>query len=265
MAKEVKKTEQEYQSEIEALNDRLGKFTERAVVLKKEMEEFKHLPDDIKRQYAINNYQMAMAERFIKSGAFPSFTPEQAFVVIKAGQEMGLKEIESLNSLYIVKGRLDFHSSALIGRIIKGGYKIEWLNETKTSVTIKVTGDNGFEAIETADITDQTLQGSKAVKFATKEKLRYHAARMILKFHLPHLITSAGTDDKWHDVDAMEQHKETIDTNATVQEIVFEDVSEEIDDTPSPEKAPEKQAKEEKSKVSETLFEENKKSQKTPF
>lgn len=137
------------------------------------------------------DYHLKMADQFIKSKAFPNMTPEQAYTLIKAGQEMGMKEVESLQTLYIVNGAIKPYGDKMVGRILKHGYKIQYKDETKTSVTVRIYNEEiGFDETETVKADEQVLQNSKAMKFASKNKLRFHAVRMFASFHLAHLFLS---------------------------------------------------------------------------
>ena len=130
---------------------------------------------------------LQMASKFIKSGAFPNMTPEQAYTVMKAGREMGMKDLEALNSLYIVKGSINPYGKAMTSRLTKNGYRIEYLNETSHGVDVRVFkkdnhGEIIFDATEKVSDQDQIIKASNAAKFAKKNKMRYHGLRMIIFF-----------------------------------------------------------------------------------
>lgn len=200
------KSNKELMAEIDQLNEQLGRYTERALQIKQDIEMFKSLPESIKTQYAINKFQMQQARQFIASKAFPNITPEQAFVIIKAGEEMGLPPIEALNSLYIVNGQIAFYGKGLVNRLTREGYKIEYLNESEKGVDVRVYGEE-FDVIEKVRRTDQAFKTSKAIRFAEKEKMRYHGVRMVVKFHLPHLATSAGVGDEFIEIEEVRENK----------------------------------------------------------
>ncbi len=154
-------------------------------------------------QSADLNFQLKMARQLIASKAFPNMTPEQAFVILQAGKEMGMQPMESIKKLYIVNGAVGFHGSGMVSQLTSKGALIEYFNETEHQVTARVYYEgNVYE--ETATDKDQILLKSKAITFAKKNKLRYHAIRMILSFHLPHL---AGSVSVW-DADDMEAAKD---------------------------------------------------------
>ncbi len=154
-------------------------------------------------QSADLNFQLKMARQLIASKAFPNMTPEQAFVILQAGKEMGMEPMESIKKLYIVNGAVGFHGSGMISQLTGKGALIEYVNETEHQVTARVYYDGNIYE-ETATDKDQILLKSKAITFAKKNKLRYHAIRMILSFHLPHL---AGSVSVWEqdDIEAVKE------------------------------------------------------------
>lgn len=163
------------------------------------------------------DYQIQVANRMIKSKAFPEMTPEQAWVLMKAGNELGLSEIESMTDLYIVNGSVQFHSKGLVKRFTSNGWKISYENETERSVVVTVEKDGETYSEKVTD-TDQVLQRSKALKFAKKHKLRYHGLRVIGNFYLPHLFGSVSSfeipDTK--DIDFVEVGKEDAEIKRTL-------------------------------------------------
>lgn len=140
---------------------------------------------------------LKMAEKFTKSGAFPKFTPEQAYTVIQAGKEMNMKPVESLQSMYIVNGTVKFYGDKMVARILKHGYRLEYLNENPNGLTVRCFHPDplvSFDVTEIVSKGDQILQRSKAMSFAAKNKMRFHGVRMIASFHLPHLFSSAADE-----------------------------------------------------------------------
>jgi len=75
----------------------------------------------------------ALGEVFAESGMFSDVkTAAQAVVKIIAGKELGLSPIESMNSLYMVNGKIAVSSKIIASLIKKSGkydYKIEELTE----------------------------------------------------------------------------------------------------------------------------------------
>lgn len=167
-------------------------------------------------QMAEMEFQLKMAERFIASKAFKAQNAEQAYVMIKAGAELGLKPVEAMQALYCVNGAVKMYGDKMTARITKAGYKIQYIDEKDTEVTVKVTHVDGFEAMEKVTDKDQIIQNSKAAGFAKKNKMRFHGVRMIASFHLPHLFSSVQdefTSDftEWEAANPQQQLKSGID------------------------------------------------------
>jgi hypothetical protein len=139
------------------------------------------------------DYQLQVAKIMIESKAFPNVSPQQAVVLMKAGLELELTEMEAMTDLYIVNGSIQFHSKGLVKRLTSKGYKIRYFDETDKGVMVEVLCPNGEVYTEIVKDTDQILTKSKAMSFAKKNKMRYHGVRMIANFYLPHLLGSVGT------------------------------------------------------------------------
>jgi hypothetical protein len=140
-------------------------------------------------------YNMEMARKFIAGKAFKVETPEQAYVIIQAGAEMGLKPVESMQSLYIVNGAVRYYGDKMIGKITQLGYKITYTDESKDGVTVTIAHPSSpYVYTEKVTSTDDALINSKAFKFAPKNKMRFHGVRMIASFYLPHLFMSVSDE-----------------------------------------------------------------------
>ena len=63
---------------------------------------------------------------------------EQCFMLMKTGQNMGMSETQSLNSLYIVNGRVQVYQAGLSSILTKNGYKIKFENENEDGVEVVV-------------------------------------------------------------------------------------------------------------------------------
>lgn len=169
----------------------INKLTTRGLRVYEENQKLTANPE-IAARMAEMDYQLSMAEKFIKSGAFPKMTAEQAYTTIKAGQEMGMSEVQSLNSLYCVNGSINLYGKAMVSKLTSNGYMVDYKDETPDKVTVVVTTPDGRILEETATTDDQIIQKSQAAKISMKNKLRYHGVRMILNFRLPHLIEGAS-------------------------------------------------------------------------
>jgi hypothetical protein len=151
-----------------------------------------NVPDkmDVAAHFQTDNVQLMldMANQFFKAGCFGADVknPQQAFVKIQAGKEMGMPPMEAMNSLYIVNGKITIWGSAMVKRLRESGWKIEY-KEDEGSCTAIITKDG--EKYEYTATKDEILKlNSRAFKFAPKEKLRYHAVSRLIRFNVPEIL-----------------------------------------------------------------------------
>jgi len=152
-------------------------------------------------------YRLEMADRFFAAGCFSNDckNAEQVFTKIQAGAEMGLAEMQSMRSLYMVNGNISWWGAAVGARMRLFGYKLSYEDETPTTVTAVVTkGDEEYRESVDAE-KDIVLQKSTANKFAPREKKRYYALSLIMKFHLPHLFGGYDIKEVVEDLPPIQQ------------------------------------------------------------
>ena len=183
----------EHEKQVNDLKNQLLEYKQREI-------EYKSIDAE---KYAELNLQVNLAKRFVDSKAFPNMSPEQAFVILQAGKEMGLQPMESIQKLYIVNGAIGFHGKGLVSELTSKGVEFSYENETDNEVTVKAIYQ-GKEYSERVTDKDQILTKSKAMTFAKKNKMRFHGVRMIANFYLSHLCGSVGIWDQ----DDLEASKE---------------------------------------------------------
>ena len=130
---------------------------------------------------------LRVATQFYKAGCFGKDvqSPEQAFVKIQAGAEMGLAPMESMNSLYIVNGKITMWGMALSKRLREYGWSIEYLESSNSIAKVKITkGKESYEYTATPD----EMKNSNAYKFAPKDKLKWHALSRLVRFNVPEIL-----------------------------------------------------------------------------
>jgi len=153
-----------------------------------------------------------MAKTMIESHAMPDHIKNeaQAIVVMQSGFEMGMKPMQAINSLYIVKGQTTVWGKAIANQFIKHGYRLSFKDEeNKTTVTAKHR--SGFEATETftfdeAEKSGYTKDKYGKIKFGWKEganrnlKLRYNAMNKLAKTQCPEVLgTAVGITEVYQD------------------------------------------------------------------
>lgn len=177
------------EKELLAAQQQIVKSENKVVTIKEKMD-LVNLHPDIAMMEAKMDYELRLARQLIASKAFPtSMTPEQAFVLIKAGEEMGMKPMEAIKKLYIVNGAVGFHGNGLVSVLTEKGVELEYIDETDKGVTV-VAKLNGKIYKEIVKDSDQILTKSRAMTFAKKNKMRFHGVRMIANFYLAHLTGS---------------------------------------------------------------------------
>lgn len=156
---------------------------------------YKHASPEVAREMSLMEFQLSMAKRFIDGKAFKCASAEQAYVLIKAGEEMGLKPVESMQMLYCVNGVVKPWGDKMVGMILRHGYKVEYKNESPQGVDVRVFHPS--DEID-FDVTEKVVQSDvnrgKAYGFAPKNKMRFHGVRMIVSFHLAHLFSGVSDD-----------------------------------------------------------------------
>lgn len=214
----------EYREEVLSLKEEKAKLTQQVNAWRKKSEGLELMDEDTRAYYLKMQTDLMIADKFVASKAFPtSMNSYQAFTIMRAGEEMGLKPVEALQSLYVVNGQIAPYGKGMVAVLTKAGYKIEFSDESKDGVTVRV-----FKPIMIADTAagdrivetefDETyvvvageedaLKKSKAMGFARKNKMRYHGIRQIINFHLAHMF---GSVDIWEPEDRVNVVKEIKD------------------------------------------------------
>ena len=87
------------------------------------------------------NQMMEAAKTLVKSGFLPDNikTPEQCIAVMMTGNELGLKPMESLKSLYVIKGKVGMASQIMLALVRRSGL-LEYIKfgETEDMCTVTV-------------------------------------------------------------------------------------------------------------------------------
>lgn len=93
-------------------------------------------------------YMEEMSKKFIESKALPATITNaaQLMLTFQAGYELGMKPVESLRNLYIVKGRVAMQGNAMLKKMLEAGVKIVWdeVSGDKVKATFKRDGQDPF-------------------------------------------------------------------------------------------------------------------------
>lgn len=141
-----------------------------------------------------------LAQDFINSKAIPSCwqSAAQVLVGLQTGLEMGMKPMESMNSLYVVNGAVNIWGKAVTKRLRLHGYLIKYTNETVEQVTATITKNQEkysftfkyADAIASGYTRDS--QGREKIGWKAGQnrllKLRYGALSALLKTEVPEVL-----------------------------------------------------------------------------
>jgi hypothetical protein len=161
-----------------------------------------------------------MAETLILSKALPQYikNKEQAIVVMQAGHEMGMKPMESLNSLYLVNGQITIWGKAITKQFVKHGYKLSYKDRNNETMVTATKGSDVFNESMTfkeAELSGYTKDNSGRLKFGWKEgsnrilKLRYGSLNKLAKTQCAEVLDSAvGVTEVYQDSETPSEYQE---------------------------------------------------------
>lgn len=134
------------------------------------------------------NQQMAIATHFFNAKCFGGGVqnPEQLFVLIQAGAEMGLPPIAAVNSLYIVNGKITIYGMAMTKRLREAGWKISYDDSKQGELTATIEKDDEKYSY-TATAAELQSMKSRAYSLAPKDKLKWHAISRLVRFYVPEI------------------------------------------------------------------------------
>lgn len=154
-----------------------------------------------------------VARDFFDSEALPKHiqNPTQAFVTIITGAEMGLKPMESIQSLYIINGIITLWGKAVPKALKRHGYKFKFLDEDQEHCHVVVWKGKGFAApAEDDEQYEDTFKYEDAVasKYTMdsygkpkvgwlpgqnrKLKMRYNVLSGLIKTYIPEVLDGAA-------------------------------------------------------------------------
>lgn len=148
------------------------------------------------------NTMELVAKTFINGGAMPKGidTAQKMMVILQAGREAMLSPIESLNSLYIVNGKVAMYGDAVPLQIMRAGHQIKWgiCNHETATVTIR-RGDTGEEMTTTFTMQMARERGYTKNEIYQKypeNMLKWRALSMTAKFICPDALHGIGIKEE---------------------------------------------------------------------
>ncbi len=165
---------------------------------------------------------LRISEKFFKAGCFGADVknPEQAFVKIQAGAEMGMSPMEAMNSTYIVNGHIAIWGKALAKRLTSHGWEIDYVDCDKEKAQVQIEKDGKMHEYTARK---EEVQAKQAYKIAPGNKLKYHALRQLINFNAPEVLGPISyTVEEIQDNPDMKTKVEVVSPGFTIEELMEE-------------------------------------------
>ena len=147
--------------------------------------------------------------------------PDDAAAAIMHGNELGLPAIQSLQQIFVVRGKPAMYARAMVALIIAKGHRIFEVESSPTSVTwAGVRSDNGDEMTSTWTIERATTAGftsNKLYETQPTEMLRAKAQSEVARNLFPDILTgmSAREDLELQD----DERRRPVRVQSSVEEL----------------------------------------------
>lgn len=137
---------------------------------------------------------MSISEELSKSKALPTCiqNPAQLTMVLLAGKESGMGVIESLNSYYIVNGKITIYGQAILTQLKRAGYRVRWGTCDEKSATVTIIAPNGDENTETYTYEEAVKAGQTGKPVWTQHRkslLRWKALAANVRFFAAEVLS----------------------------------------------------------------------------
>ena len=137
------------------------------------------------------------ATAFSKSGLFPNVkSPEQAFVLILAGQEMGVGPMEAVSGITLIQGKPTMSANllaALVKRHPRYDYRVADHSDTTCRIEFLQDGEvSGVSEFTLEDARKAGLGGNQTWKKYTAALLFARALTQGVRWYAPDVTSSAA-------------------------------------------------------------------------
>lgn len=133
-----------------------------------------------------------LTEKLKDSKALPNTIQNgsQLAMVLLAGYEAGMTPMESINSYYIVNGKVTIWGSAVLIQLRRAGYKVKWLKSDDKIAEVEISkGDEKHtEAYTIEEAVKSKLTGKDNWQKFPKEMLRHKAIGRGVRFFCPEVL-----------------------------------------------------------------------------
>ena len=136
---------------------------------------------------------MAQASVVVKSGLAPDkMTAEQLAVVMLKGQEIGLRPLEAMESLYVVNGRVGNYTHQLVNLLLQAGHDFRVVENTAESCKVIIYRSDGTQHEHTLtfkECVDAGWTNKPTWKGAgQRTMLAYRTISQAIRLHCPEVV-----------------------------------------------------------------------------
>lgn len=161
-----------------------------------------------------------LASKLVQSKALPSSIQNgaQLTMVLLAGYEAGMTPMQSINSYYIVNGKVTIWGSAVLVQLNQAGWEVEWLASDEKIATVKISKGrrSHTESFTIEEATAAGLTGKDTWKKYARNMLRWKALGNGVRFFCPEVLQGYYLKEEIDDVEARTVDVEPT-TNVTVE------------------------------------------------
>lgn len=116
-----------------------------------------------------------------KSGLFGAKSPEQAYVAIATGMELGLKPMQALRNIVVIQGKPTFSADGAFAVVRNhpeyGG--IEWIKQDAQEASCKITRVSKGGQLKETFVGSFSMKEAAAAGLANKDNWKHYPARML--------------------------------------------------------------------------------------
>lgn len=116
-----------------------------------------------------------------KSGLFGAKSPEQAYVAIATGIELGLKPMQALRNIVVIQGKPTFSADGAFAVVRNhpeyGG--IEWVKQDAQEASCKITRVSKGGTLKETFVGSFSMKEAAAAGLANKDNWKHYPARML--------------------------------------------------------------------------------------
>ena len=163
-----------------------------------------------------------------KSGLFGAKSPEQAYVAIATGMELGLKPMQALRNIVVIQGKPTFSADGAFAVVRNhpeyGG--IEWIKQDAQEASCKITRISKGGQLKETFVGSFSMKEAAAAGLANKDNWKHYPARMLraraLSFAcrdaFPDVLNGLYTPEEIREVAEVQQEPQEREIKAEVVE-----------------------------------------------